>query len=231
MPTLTEAMNQDLSAYQPVDQINPQVGLPTQNLEPTLNTVIRCPIPPVYQAMSDNLRQFYQGGQVPQIRLFTQPLQPAPAGGGNNVAGTVGGGSAGGGGGFLPTQPNAQQASITTGNLNPGQTFVNSFLVADSFQLLNISTNSPARVQLYGTNTAQLGDSYRGLDVPTPAGTVQNIICDVVLDTSPYQWSFQNRTGANADSPQTTTVYVTITNLDSTTDVITLTLTYVPIES
>jgi hypothetical protein len=71
----------------------------------------------------------------------------------------------------------------------------------------------------------------RGLDVAPGAGTAQNIICDVVLDTVPYQWTFQNRTGANGESPQTTAIYVTVTNLNTTSSAVTVTLLYVPLAS
>jgi hypothetical protein len=78
---------------------------------------------------------------------------------------------------------------------------------------------------------AQLQDAARGLDVPPPAGTLQSLITDVALDTYPYQWNFQNRTGANTEEPQNAFTYVTITNLDATSDVITLTIQYVPLEA
>jgi hypothetical protein len=103
--------------------------------------------------------------------------------------------------------------------------------ISKGFQLLDLSVGTPCRIQLYGTQAAQLQDRARALDSPPPAGTAQNIICDVVLDTAPYRWTFQNRIGANGDSPQNPSVYVTLTNLDATSDVITLTLSYVPLEN
>jgi hypothetical protein len=125
----------------------------------------------------------------------------------------------------------AQQVSVTTNPLNPGQVFVSSFSVSKSFALLGLSCNSPVRVQMYGTAQAQSFDAARGLDVPPPAGTTQNIICDVALDTAPFNWAFQSRVGSNGDSPQKSTVYVTLTNLDTKSDTITVTLSYVPLES
>ncbi len=70
MPSVKEATGQDLSGYTPVTP-SPQASLPpTQNLQPVLNTVIRCPLPPVFQSNPDSLRQFYSGGAVPQFRIF-----------------------------------------------------------------------------------------------------------------------------------------------------------------
>lgn len=235
MPSLKDAVGQDLSHYTMVTKSSPQASVPpTQDQQPILNSMIRCPLPPIFQVSPDNLRQFYQGGQVPQARIFT-PNQPVITSTSTTTefGGSSGGGSGGGGGGGTTpgTSPTSQSASITTGSLSPNAIFTSTLIVAKGFQLLSVSTGSPARVQLYGTAQAQSADSYRGLDVPPPAGTVQNLICDVVLDTSPYQWSFQDRVGANADSPQKTTIYVSITNLDITSDFITLTLVFVPLES
>jgi hypothetical protein len=100
-----------------------------------------------------------------------------------------------------------------------------------SFQLLVLAVNSAARVRIYGTAAAQSGDLGRGLDIPPAAGTAQNIICDVVLDTAPFTWPFQDRVGANADTPQTTNIYVTVTNLDTNSDAITVTFQYVPLQA
>jgi hypothetical protein len=84
---------------------------------------------------------------------------------------------------------------------------------------------------MYGTALAQSADSSRALDISPPAGTGQNIICDIVLDTAPYLWNFQNREGANGDNPVSSTIYLTVTNLDAITDIITLSLSYIPIVS
>lgn len=233
MPSIKDSLGQDLSAYSPVEKSSIQAALPpTQIQEPVLNTMIRCPLPTLFQVSPDNLRQFYQAGQVPQIRIFAPSSGLAPSSGGNgNVSVTSS--SSSGGGSVTPSMPaTSQSISINTGStIGPNGTYTGTMLVSKSFQLLSIATSSPARVQLYGTLQAQLGDATRGLDVPPPAGTAQNIICDVVLDTRPLQWSFQDRVGANADSPQTTFIYVRLTNLDVSSDVITLTLVYVPLES
>lgn len=235
MPRLSDAIGQDLSAYTEVEKSSPQAALPpSQGQEPVLNSMIRCPLPPIYQVSPDNLRQFYQGGQVPQTRILAPFIQNGNSGNTTinetNVSGSSGGGG-GGGSSVIIKPPTAQIVSITSGLVGPQETFTGILSVAKSFQLLSLSTSSPARVQLYGTSLASIGDGYRGLDVPPPAGTVQNIVCDVVLDTTPFRWFFQDRVGSNADSPQATTIYVRLTNLDTTSDLITMSLGFVPMES
>ena len=83
--------------------------------------------------------------------------------------------------------------------------------------------------RLYGTAAQQSADAYRGLDVAPPAGTAQNMICDLVLDTAPLVWGFQDRIGSNGDNPTSSTVYITVTNLEAVTDSFTLTFGYVPL--
>lgn len=231
MPSIQEAVNQDLSSYTAAEKSSPQASLPpAQGLEPTLNSMIRCPLPPIFQAAPDSLRQFYQGGQVPQTR-FLSPVNASNSQVSTTTSETAFIDTGGGSGGGSSTTIKALQVSVTTGSLAPGQNFIGSALTSRSFQLLSIAAGSPVRVRLYATALAQSADVSRGLDVPPPAGTMQNIICDVVLDTAPFQWSFQSRMGANADNPQTGVVYVTMTNIDSTSDLITMTLSYVPLES
>jgi hypothetical protein len=75
MPSLVDLTSQDLSSYTPVAPVTASTPptIPATNMEPGLNTVLRCPIPPVWQSSPDSLRQFYQNNQVPQIRLFNPP--------------------------------------------------------------------------------------------------------------------------------------------------------------
>jgi hypothetical protein len=113
----------------------------------------------------------------------------------------------------------------------PGAQFVGTIKMSKSFQLLSVTANGAARIRLYGTAAAQNADLARGLDVAVPAETTQGIITDVALDMAPYRWAWQDRVGANADLPQTTTVYITITNLGSATAATSVTIMYVPIES
>jgi hypothetical protein len=235
MPSVAEAIQsaQQFKNQTPVSPMQP-IGAPAtdKSLEPIRSPFMRCPLPVLWNDSSDSNRALYMGAKVPQFRVFT-PVTATP----NNALGEVGTttttGSGGGGssGGGSSKQPTAQSASITSGPLNPGQTFVSTMQVAKSFTLLGITTSGPARVQLYGTQQAQSSDAYRGLDVPPPAGTLQGLICDVALDTAPYNWEFQDRVGANSNTPQTSAIYVTLTNIGSASETVTLTLVYVPLES
>ena len=69
----------DLTQYERVD--SPAQNLPPTNpnmtLGPGLNTNLRSPLPPIFAA-TDNIRQFYTGGQTPQFRVLpATPLKTA----------------------------------------------------------------------------------------------------------------------------------------------------------
>lgn len=239
MPSLIDAINttNGLEGYAPgAAPLRPSLSpAPPVNREPERNAMMRCPVPPLWQASPDALRQFYMNGQVPQARIMLPPAPVpistvAPSTTNVQITSTSGSAASSSQTGSQPAQ--STQVIIKTPVLPPGNKFVGSVnLAAKSLQLLSIAAQGPCRVQLYGTAAAQSSDLGRGLDAAPGAGTAQNIICDVVLDTAPYKWSFQNRIGANADNPQAATLYVTVTNLDQKSAVEQLTMLYVPLES
>jgi hypothetical protein len=175
------------------------------------------------------LRQFYRDSVIPQTRLFNPPNPGLSAGGSTTTINNISTGSSSGGSGTSTIA--VTQTSFKTASIAANATFTGSFTLSRVFQLLALGASAPCRVRLYGTAAAQSSDAYRGLDVPPPAGTVQNIICDIVLDTSPLQWKFQDRVGANADTTVNSTVYISVTNLDATSEVFTLSFSYVPLVS
>lgn len=248
MPSLSDALRSavGLEGYSTIAP-PARTAPPSLDLEPGRNDVIRCPLPPLWQASPDSLRQFYVKGAVPQMRIMTPLPATSAAAGASGQSGAVlgtyigalrGGGSgstgsngSSGGTGKSGGASTAAQAAITTPVLPPGNKFVGNIAIAKGFQLLRLVAGGACRVQLYGTGTAQSQDLGRALDVPPPAGTAQGIICDVVLDTSPYVWTFQNRMGNNADTPQKATAYLTVTNIGATSSPVAITMQYVPTET
>ena len=225
---LNDSSSTNLSGYVPLTPSVAQPPTPNSNLQPPRSSTMRCPLPILGQATADSLRSFYLQGQVPQVRLLT-PESVVINGGTSTTTASASTASSGSSG--STTTIVAKTSTITTAALSPNAQFTGVMSFSRSFQLLVLAVNSVARVQLYGTAAAQSGDLGRGLDIPPAAGTAQNIICDVVLDTLPLIWSFQDRVGANADNPQTTNIYVTVTNINSTATPITVTFQYVPLEA
>jgi hypothetical protein len=234
MPTLSEATSTDLSAYASAEPRSGAFPAPTIfSYQPNMNPMMRCPLPPIWQTTPDSLRQFYSSAQVPQTRLFNPP-----ANGVSTIAVSkrdvtlVQSTASSSGTSGTATNTKAAQTALTTAVLNPGMMFKGVLDISKAFQLLSLASSTACRIELYGTKLAQNLDVGRALDTPPPAGVTQNIICDLVLDTNPYQWSFQNRTGNNGDAPvQQADIYVTVTNLGASSTAITVSVLYVPLES
>lgn len=229
MATLREAQQTDLSNYEPVAPKAMNALPPMTDFQPVYNPYIRCPLPPI-SVTPDSLRQYYVGGQVPQFRVLT-PTNNNNGGGStttitNNITSTAASSSS-----TTSTSIAAKTISLNTAVLNPGDVYFGSLSVSRSFQLLSISTSSPCRIEIYGSAIAQNLDAGRNLDEAPIPGTQQDLITDVVLDTNPYQWSWQNRIGHNSDNPQNAVAYITVTNIDVISEAITITLIYAPLEN
>jgi hypothetical protein len=48
---------------------------PAVPMELGANGFTRCPLPPIYTTNVDNIKNFYKGGKVPQIRIYPQALK------------------------------------------------------------------------------------------------------------------------------------------------------------
>ena len=241
MASIKDSTGQDLSAYTPVTPTTPPpASAPSVNDAPLRNPFLRTPLPSLNPVSPDSLRQFFNGGRVPQSRILPLPSTVNSGSGTTYESAFIAGGGSGGSGGstnitidanttLSPTGPVlfTTGAVVTTPLLPPGGKYVGSTLVANTFQLCSITASGPCRVQLYGSALAQQADLARGLDDPTPAGVFQNLVTDVALDTIPLQWNFQDCCASNNEDPQNNTCYVTITNLDNSSDVIFVNIQYV----
>lgn len=196
------------------------------------NPYRRCPLPP-FSATVDTIRQFDESGKIPTRRVIPLPFEKAGQGGAvtniTKVTTTPSGSSSGGGG---TSSLISATASLSVPALSPGESFMATLPMAKSFQLLLLTATNPVEVRTYGTATAQLGDSPRATDTAVPFEVTANIITDVVFDTAPFIWNWQNRIGANADNPQTTNTYVTVVNpTTSSIGPTNVTFSFLPLES
>lgn len=118
MPSLaSRTVGIDASKYESVEaRPSTSPGLPqiTQTKEPGLNSTLRSPLPPIYAA-TDNLRQYYQGSQIPQTRTFPVPsLTSLGTKGADGAAGPAG--PAGTAGTQGPPGPSGQPAVTRNSN-------------------------------------------------------------------------------------------------------------------
>jgi hypothetical protein len=229
---ISDAINADLSRYEPLttDVLAPKSLIVT---DPRVgpNATIRCPLPP-FGADVDVLRQVEKGTQVPVNRIIPLPMQTsAPPVKSTGVGASAAGSSSSSSSTALSLV--AASVVINAGTLGPFASFSGSVAVTKkSFQLLSMSVNASCEVRLYGTAFAQNLDSIRLTDAPVAPEVVPNIISDVIFDTVPYLWPWQNRIAANQDTPQVGRLYVTVINPTNTILAgITVTITYLPLES
>lgn len=177
------------------------------------NAFIRCPLPP-FNATVDTLRQFNESGKTPTRRVLPLPAATSANGGGSVTNTTVinqGGGSSGGST-VVPTKLVSATLTLDVPALTPGGIFTATVTMAKSFQLLQLTSSAPLEVRMYGDAITQGGDVPRATDTAVPFETVPGIITDIVFDTAPFVWSWQNRIGANADPVQNTNIYLTVVN-------------------
>jgi hypothetical protein len=145
-------------------------------------------------------------------------------------SGSSGGGSSGG-----STTLASKTILIDIPLLAPSATYKTtvSALAAKTFQLLQISSTQVLEIRLYGDPNTQSQDIIRPTNGVVPFAVMDDLITDVVLDTVPLIWTWQNRIGANAASPIQSSVYLTAVNPSSTMSALaaTVTLTYLPLET
>lgn len=232
MPSLNETLRETSpNGYSPAPE---KPSLPASVIMPgkagnfTPNLSIRCPLPP-FNIGPDTLRQFDQSeGISPKRRVIPLPVQSLVGGGGTVVNNTVINSSSGGG---SSTTLTAKTVTYTSPLLNVGDFNAQVLTMAKSYQLISVSANSPCEMRLYGSANSQAADASRLTDSPLAAELFNNLVTDVVFDTTPYIWEWQNRVGVNTDSPQDTQGFITVFNTGSSPAQIQLTIVFLPLES
>jgi hypothetical protein len=120
---------------------------------------------------------------------------------------------------------------ITTPAISRGVPFLASIQMSPLFLLYKVTVSSPARVELYCTASSQASDRGRRSTTPVSLGTENGIIGDFSLAlSSEAVWLCSPApTGFNGDDPISSTIYLTITNLQASTKPITVSLFYLPL--
>src|SRR6266496_64776 len=233
MPPLSERLRGSLEGFAAMDNLPKASHPPINNagMGPGGNPYIRCPIPPL-NAGPDTLRQFNESGKIPTRRVIPLPAQTATGGSGsvtNNNTTIIQQG-----GGSSSTTPSLAAASVsfTYPALIPGQVLLAQVSMAKSFQLLQLTATGPIEVRMYADAGTQGADAPRETDSAVAFEVVPGIITDVVFDSAPFIWNWQNRIAANADSPETKLIYITIINPSGIgADAGVVTIGYLPLES
>jgi hypothetical protein len=193
------------------------------------NPFIRCPLPP-FNATSDTLRQFNENGKVPARRVIPLPASVAASGNTTIVNNTTVTSTSGGSSGNVPVTVAAKTVSLSVPTLLPGDSFTAELVASAAAVLMLVGASDACEIRLYGDPVTQAVDVSRTTDTAPPFEVTQGLVSDVVLDTSPYQFNWQNRLFVNQDSPQTTNIYVTVLNPTSSAVTPVVTVTYLPLE-
>lgn len=231
MATIQEAINRDTSGYARLEKAPPLSPEVAEYLLPPRNVIQICSLPnlPGIFPSTNNIIDFHVGGKVPQFRA---PLAPPQSTQGTSTTATSVITTSSSSSSSTNNPAQAATASITTPPLGIGSTYQTTITMAKAFLLQKIATASAVRVELYKTAAAQMADVFRAVGTPVGLGNEQGIIVDVNLDTVPVVWDVDPAAiGSNLDSPATSTIYATITNLGAAGTSATITFTYVPMQS
>lgn len=101
-------------------------------------------------------------------------------------------------------------------------------VLAKSYRLLSIQCSRPARVRLYDTAAHQSADASRALGVD-PVGDAGCVFEFYAIDTATHTLS-PLVDGASQEATPSSSIAMTVTNMDSSTGTVVVTLTYLPRE-
>lgn len=192
------------------------------------NPFIRCPLPP-FNSSPDSLRQFEENGKIPARRVI--PLPAAVSAGGstvinNNTTVTNIGGSSSSG----STTVTAKTVTFNAPILFPGNAATATITLSKVAVLLICGASDLCEVRIYGDPITQTADIARATDTAPAFEVTAGLVSDIVFDSTPLNWNWQNRVFVNQDSPATTNLYITVINNTLGTVTPSVTITYLPLE-
>lgn len=137
-------------------------------------------------------------------------------------------GGTGGGGGGEGGETRAT-ANATTATLAPNaSTTLTSIVLATGFRIFDISTTKPARVRLYATTALQTVDLARAIGVDPDPGS--GVLLDYVTDAGDIEALNPLVDGMSLETIPSATIPMTVTNLDTTTGLVTVAIGYLRTE-
>ena len=130
---------------------------------------------------------------------------------------------------YIIGEPGRDTASATTSSIANNAAANITINAAKTYALLKIQTSAAAWVTLYTDSTSRSNDSSRNETTdPTPGS---GVIAEVITTGAATQIMTPGLIGWNNDGTVSTNVYAKVVNKSGSTGTITVTLTYVHIES
>lgn len=137
-------------------------------------------------------------------------------------------GGTGGGGGGEGGETRAT-ANATTATLAPNEsTGITPIMLATGFRIFDISTTKPARVRLYATADMQTVDLPRAIGVDPDPGS--GVLLDYVTDAGDIEALNPLVDGMSLETIPSSSIPMTVTNLDTTAGLVTVSLGYLRTE-
>ncbi len=230
MPALKERLrSQTPEGYAEQATVPKTPPAPPEQKSLGADPMIRCPLPP-FNAGPDTLRQFDQNGKIPARRVIPLPAMTGINGAINITNNTSVISQGGGGSGNVPVTVAAKTMTITVPILLPGDAATLTVTVTAVAVLMILGSSAPCEVRIYGDANTQASDLPRLTDTAPPFEVTQGLTTDVVLDTSPLRYNWQNRLFVNQDAPITKNMYVTVINPTMGAVTPSITITYLPLE-
>lgn len=246
MPSLSDTIRRASGTrINSTEEQQAQPNKPDITSQPSQLQWTRSPVPPI-SISPDSVNMFQNSGLVPQDRimsvlpLFTDTSTEAGSSTTTNVISTGSGGSSSGGtsggGGttpVTPTVPKALSTAFVTPVISQGIPYQSSFQIARSFVLLSVAVSSPARVEFYSTANARISDGARNAAQPITLGAPNGLIADMnLIQPTELNWTMSPAAvGNNGDFPTSATIYVTVTNQNPSSQPITISIVYFPLEA
>ena len=219
LPPIKEMIGVDLSGYIPAPVTPPPNFQAEQSLLPARSPLLRATaiyIPGTFPS-SDSLTGYHIGGVIPQFRSpLPPPASAQGAGSTTNINANINASNSTSNVTITSNLGVIQSASFNIQPLNPGQTYAGSVtMVGEGWLFYALSPTFLMRVRGYGCSAGQASDLARPITQGPGFGTEQDIIFDVVMDTT-LGWDFTpGVVGTNQVEGESQLLFVTVDNVSS----------------
>lgn len=131
-----------------------------------------------------------------------------------------------------PTRTSAAISGGTLASVAAAATVTGTLTMAKSFMLQQVVSTFKVRVRLYSTAAARDADVNRANSQQIAPGTQHGMICDLYLNTADkLTWVMSPAVDGSDMDAGTATIYFSVTNLETTTKSLSVTFTYLPLET
>lgn len=128
---------------------------------------------------------------------------------------------------------NVRTTATISHSVTAGATYQSSVAMALSFMLMKVVVNVPCRIELYNTQAASNADLNRPAGQPLYSYQQSECICDILLNAATgLTWVLAPAAlGFDASASPSGSIFFNLTNDSGATQIVNVTLTYLPLET